>query len=88
MEQPRQSDLDAIGAEICRKLHMLRPAAEYRETQHGYVLWWWLPVDCAPSVGILADWEDVPAEQQPSHWSPLPLRQLIEASDGVPVFQE
>lgn len=78
MEQTRQSDLDAIGAEICRLLHLLRPASEYHEDR-GYVLWWWLPIDSAPCVGLLEDWEEAPAEEQPTHWSPLPLSQLIEA---------
>lgn len=68
----------------CEELHKLRPAAEYHEDR-GFVLWWWLPIDSPPCVGMLEDWEDAPADEQPTHWSPLPISQIIEATDGVEV---
>ena len=76
-----------LNAELRSKLqtlHTLRPASEYHEDM-GCELWWWLPIDSPPCVGMAEDWEESDAVTRPTHFSPLPLSQLLTATDGAEV---
>lgn len=62
------ADYDALKGRL-EGLTRLRPDREWRE-DHGFVLWWRLPIEEPPYVGspICDDW----IEDYYTHWSPLP----------------
>jgi len=75
--------------EVLRRLFILRPRSEYHE-DFGIVLWWRLPVQEPPLVGMNMDnevgaLEDYP--DGPTHWSPLPDPRFMTASDNAEIHR-